>query len=254
MNMTSRATPRFLIYSLLLGLALLSAIPAAGAILSTTPVVVEVPAPATVMPGMNTSNDRILAFNEQQCVTLDRLMSVNGALDGEVPYPFVGFPIPAGTDISCHFLHFDPSGAANASGTVTFDSDILGVIVTDPDLDASDSVCGLPGTAYPTSVTDRGAELPGDSASIDLGTRTVTVDLTASNPGDQLRVITRCVPEGIGQIEAKLDQLEPELLDNQAALEAKLDQLQGQIGDIQQMLEVLREEVARIEAKLDSKG
>lgn len=226
-------------------------LPVIASVQSATPAVIAVPAPSTVLPGQNTSNTDILAFDEQQCITLDRTLSVNAINDGEVPFPPVAFPIAAGTEVSCHFLHFDPSGTAAAGGMATFDADILGVIVTDPDLDASDSVCGLPGTSYPTGTSARGAEQPGDVVIIDHSTRTVRVDWAASNPGDQMRVITECAPTGIPEIEAKLDQLEPQLLDNQAALEAKLDALENQVHDIVLMLNQMREEIAKIEAKLD---
>lgn len=224
---------------------------AAASVQSTTPAVVAVPPPADLQAGQTTSNTDILAFDERQCITLEKLLPVNATQDGTVPFPLVNFPIAAGTEVSCHFLHFDPETTASANGSVTFDADILGVIVSDPDLDASDSVCGVSGTIYPTGVGARGAEQPGDVVNIDLGTRTVRVDWTASDPGDQIRVITRCDQSGIPEIEAKLDQLEPQVLDNQAALEAKLDALQGQVEEIHQILSVLREEIARIEAKLD---
>lgn len=245
----SRLRMSFLLSLLMLGSTL--AVPLMAAVQSATPGVVAVPAPATVLPGQNTSNTEILAFDEQQCITLDELLPVNAAEDGEVPFPLVNFPIAAGSVVSCHFLHFDPSGTASVGGSATFDADILGVIVSDPLLDASDSVCGLPGTAYPTGTSARGAEQPGDVVFIDSATRTVRVDWTASNPGDQIRVITRCAPTGIPEIEAKLDQLEPQLLDNQAALEAKLDALENRISDIILILDKLREDIAKIEAKLD---
>lgn len=229
---------------------LASVLPGFAAVQSTTPTVVAVPAPATVLPGQNTSNTNILAFDERQCVTLEKTLGVNGVPDQPIPFPLVNFPIAAGTQVSCHFLHFDPSTTASAGGSATFDADILGVIVGDADLDATDSICGLPTTAYPTGTSSRGAEQPADGVLI--GTDTVSIDWTASNPGDQMRVITRCEQAGIPEIEAKLDQLEPQLLDNQAALEAKLDAMQGQMEQIQQVLTVLRQEIAHIEAKLDA--
>ncbi|MEM1203654.1 MAG: hypothetical protein AAGN66_10535 [Acidobacteriota bacterium] len=236
----------------LFAVSLALALPASGAIQSTNPDVVQVAPPATVLPGANTSNTQIQAFDERQCITLDRLLPVDAINDGTIPQPPVNFPIAAGTRVSCHFLHFDPNGSVGLGGDITFDSDIVGVIVADPTLDASDDVCGLPGTAYPTGTPVRGAEQPGDVVSIDLATRTVRVNWFASDPGDQMRVITECTEPGIPEIEAKLDQLEPQLLDNQAALEAKLDALQGQVEEIQSTLRGLREAIALIEAKLDA--
>lgn len=233
-------------------LSLSVTLPVLASITGTTPAVVEVPAPASVQAGAYTSNTEIRAFNERQCITLTNMMTVDSRDPGPVTSPPISIPIAAGTQVSCHFLHFDPTGTASASGQVTFDAPILGVIVYDSSLDASDPVCGLPGTSYPTGTPSRGAEQPGDVVSI-TSPNIVDVDWTASNPGDQIRVITECSPTaGIPEIEAKLDQLEPQLLDNQAALEAKLDNLQSQIDSMTQVLESLQLALQQIEAKLDA--
>lgn len=246
--------PATLAVVLTMAAAMLSVTPAMASILSTTPAVVAVPAPTSVQPDDYVSDTEIRAFDEQQCITLADMLVVDSSQDGPVPTPPISIPIAAGTEVSCHFLHFDPSFSTTAAGTVTFDADILGVIVYDQTLDASDSVCGLPATSYPTGTSARGAEQPGDSVIIDPNYRTVHVDWAASYPGDQIRVITRCTPStGIPEIEAKLDRLEPQLLDNQAALEAKLDHLQSQIDELLQILDALRQEIAQIEAKLDAR-
>jgi hypothetical protein len=58
---------------------------------------------------------------------------------------------------SSHFLHFEPvPGAVGASGTVTFQDPIVGVIFTPTLLDASDGPAGAPATSYPTLYPFRG--------------------------------------------------------------------------------------------------
>jgi hypothetical protein len=102
--------------------------------------------------------------------------------------------ILAGTAVDSYFLHSDPvSLVANFFGTVTFDREILGVILLAPRLNESDSVLGAPGTAYPTGELARGVEESStelDAVTLSADRRTLTVALRTLGKADQLRVVT----------------------------------------------------------------
>jgi hypothetical protein len=72
---------------------------------------------------------------------------------------------------------------------VTFDGRILGVIIDDADVDASDFL-GAPGTAYPPAgIQFRGAELF-ENDLIEVGCNTIRVELESFQVLDHVRVIT----------------------------------------------------------------
>lgn len=156
------------------------------------------PAPAaisggTVMviaPPLNVGNNNqqssvLLGFNERQNQLL--------AADLQTDQP--GTPILAGMRVSSHYLIFDPQGTSSIVGTAEFDGDILGVISSRDMLIESDFL-GAVGTNY-LSPNLRGLEA-GDIVTI-TGLRSISVDFTASTPGDYIRVITvGVIPEPAG--------------------------------------------------------
>ena len=93
--------------------------------------------------------------------------------------------------MSSHYLYFDPLSSRSAIASFTFDGDILGIVVLTSHLAASDGARIL-SAPYPVdpSFNARGIEFGPDEVTFDVGLRTLTVDLTASAPGDQIRVIT----------------------------------------------------------------
>jgi hypothetical protein len=127
---------------------------------------------------------------------------------------FEAAKVAAGTRVSSHLLYFDPKGGASVDGvTFTFDGRVLGVIVesdrffkkkfgfTDYYVE-SDFLRNpaTPAANYPVPAGDpsshfnnRGLEFNTDS--IVVGSNFVTLNLSASDPGDQVRVITAAVPE-----------------------------------------------------------
>jgi hypothetical protein len=97
--------------------------------------------------------------------------------------------LAAGTVINSHMLFFDPKYSTSRTGTFTFDGDILGIIEGDQTLFDTDFL-GSPSATYPAAVFNlRGLETNTDS--ILVSGNTITLRYTASNPGDQLRVLTR---------------------------------------------------------------
>ena len=78
-------------------------------------------------------------------------------------------------------------------GTVSFDSDIFGIITSTSNLAASDFLINT-GVTY-LNPTLRGLE-SGDSATI-TGLQTITVDWRAGTPGDYIRVLTDFSPGAV---------------------------------------------------------
>lgn len=58
--------------------------------------------------------------------------------------------IPSGTQVIDYLLHYDFNGGANndATGTIAFDTPIIGLIVFTSTLNASDGALGIPGVSY----------------------------------------------------------------------------------------------------------
>lgn len=121
----------------------------------------------------------LFAFDEDQNIFLTNDLQVD-----------LGTTIPGGTTVASHYLFFDPAVPATISGTVTFDSEILGVITSTDTLFASDFLANT-GVTYLNPVS-RGLE-SGDSLAITADNE-LTFTLTANTPGDYVRIITAFSP------------------------------------------------------------
>lgn len=133
-------------------------------------------------PEQYTDNYHFQVFDEQQGVVL-----------GSDLTPDWGSTIPSGTTVNSHFVHFDQVGTTTwfrACGEITFDGDIIGLIVLSDSLDATDTLLGLDVTYPPASVDYRGLESTGDQDLYWVSGDTLWVDLQALNWLDQIRVIT----------------------------------------------------------------
>lgn len=119
--------------------------------------------------------------------------------------------LPAGTVVDSFFLHADrvgsPGAAARYVGSVTFDVDILGLMVQVPALRASDAVLGAPGTLYSTSPTVDDLELDPaaperDSVVLSADRRTLMFDFRTTVSTDTVRIVTAAgaVPEPAGAL------------------------------------------------------
>ncbi|MHC4976440.1 MAG: hypothetical protein ACYTF7_07520, partial [Planctomycetota bacterium] len=100
--------------------------------------------------------------------------------------------IPAGTVVEAHFVHIDQllGGSAFLSGTLQFDTPILGIQVRS--VDSGDFLNAA--TIYPTGQPERAPDwFPGDppeTFAIDASGMTLDYTITSSNFGDQIRVFT----------------------------------------------------------------
>jgi len=174
---------------------------ASGKILSTTPNVVEIEAPPSVLGHALEADTLVRAFNERYGVVLPVGLDVNISTPGRYDSTTSLTPrtIPAGSLVQSHFLHFDPEGSTRSDthGSVTFDMDILGLIVTNEELDLADHLLGLAGTIYPTGEYGRAAEVWSEEIiTLEADQRTLQLDYIRAGGFyyDQLRVISACTP------------------------------------------------------------
>ncbi|MDH4100514.1 MAG: PEP-CTERM sorting domain-containing protein [Nitrospirota bacterium] len=137
------------------------------------------PPPATV--GNNNFNTpNLYGFDEDQNILLTAPLSVNVGSS----------PLPTGTTVASHYIFFDPGPTQRIIGTVDFDSDVLAIITSTTNLNNSDFLANT-GVNY-LNPGLRGLEA-GDSAWIS-GAHRISVDFTASSPGDYIRVLTAYSP------------------------------------------------------------
>ncbi len=170
---------------------------------SRTGAVVVAAPPLSVVQGSTESNTEIKAFAERFNHVLPVAVNTNITAPGTY---FVGAaltpgPVPAGTVINSYFVHFDPVGSAainrRAVGSVTFPQEILGLVVLDATIEASDATLGAADTLYSNELS-HGVDLTlagsVDRMTLSADRRTITLDLTASTQTDHFRVITVGTP------------------------------------------------------------
>lgn len=155
----------------------------------------------------NTGNGLLVrAWDEKQNYTLTQNLLVDIVTPGTYTssnYTINSFSLLAGTVVSSHLINFDPLNLATRSARFEFDGDIIGLIVESGNSNANDKFLlsdylGNPNTVYPAShYTARGIEFGPESITLEVGLRHLAVELQASNPNDQIRVITAAseVPE-----------------------------------------------------------
>ncbi len=141
----------------------------------------------------------MIAFNERTQYAIPNNVVVNlsapGTADAANNFNPSPTTIAAGTKADIFFFHSDPvgNGPENYAGSVTFSTNILGVIVTSALLDATDASLGHPGTLYPTGLAARGLENT-DTATLSADDRTLTFNFTTTAAVNEVRVLT-AIPE-----------------------------------------------------------
>lgn len=142
----------------------------------------------------------VRVWDEATALTLPTDVRVDAATPGIFDRPSSLRPgvISAGTLIDSHAVLLRPPGPlARASATLWFSEEILGVIVSDATsarrgpgaLSQSDFLGGS--TVYDSGLIHRGLEMGSDRFQIADDRMSVTFWLSASNPGDFARVLTR---------------------------------------------------------------
>jgi len=170
-----------------------------AAIVGSAGDVVQIAPPPSVVPQALENDSQVYVFDEAQHVGLPTNVRVNISSPGTYDDWCELTPdvIPAGSEVSSYLLHADNPEFCRwvvLEGSITFDSDILGVIVSKHALNESDAALGAIGTDYPSGLQSifRGPELfcGLDSVVVEPDLRTLTMRLTAGVTIDQIRVIT----------------------------------------------------------------
>jgi hypothetical protein len=170
-----------------------------AALVTTSGQMTQIGPPPSVEINEMESDTTQFAFSERQCVILGSGLRVNITAPGIYDENIDLTPgiIPAGTTVSSHFVDADKIGTGSPhielEGTLTTDTRILGIILRQAALDASDFL-GAIGTVYPTGEFGRAMRLDGqnDFLILDADLRTVTVHTDNQVHADQVRVITEC--------------------------------------------------------------
>ncbi|MGN6367815.1 MAG: hypothetical protein ACTHN5_06100 [Phycisphaerae bacterium] len=181
---------------------------AGGAVTGATgAVVLNTSPPASIISGDWESNTAIREFVEAEPKTLTQAVAVDltapGTSPGAADDNLSPGTIPVGTVVNSYFLHFDPVGKPSTpvtlSGSITFDTPVLGLIALSSTLNGSIGSLGLASTTY-ASGSDHGMEFApnadgtNDVLTLSADRRTVSFTVTANLNGDELRIVTG-VPE-----------------------------------------------------------
>ncbi|HVW11557.1 MAG TPA: PEP-CTERM sorting domain-containing protein [Bryobacteraceae bacterium] len=151
--------------------------------------------PDSLVPGADENDLKALLFMEDTNLVFASAITVDATAPGlyQSKASLTPGSIAAGTLISDTYLHADPvTSGTTFTGSVTFSSDILGVIATSSDLVATDPLLGVSGTTYGSIHDAPGLELSPsqDYFSISPDLRTLTFSVKTWNFTDDLRVIT----------------------------------------------------------------
>jgi len=200
MSYTPSLLARLLAASSLLALTSVQA-----GIVSVSGAAFQVAAPGSVVPNAGLESfTQAAVFDEQQNVTLVQAAAVDATTTGlfDALADLTPGAIAIGTLISSYYLHADPVGSSGVAytyiGSITFDTDILGIAAQNAQL-LSTQFLGAAGTTYPGAGTVNGLDFPDgtDSFTISADRRTLDFRLVAWAGSDTLRVITagQAVPE-----------------------------------------------------------
>lgn len=191
---------------LVLASLLISPAAFSSSIISASPNVIQAAPPPSLLKDVVQSNVNIFAYQEKQGVLLNTGLLVNfagiGTYQPALTNEAAAIVLGAGNVVDSYLFHFDMffiSSGIRALGSVTFDSEILGIIGSHIPLVNSDGLLGNPGTLYETSTPvfgGRGLEganfsvpLSRDWITISSDRRTLTLDLGVGDWFDDVRVV-----------------------------------------------------------------
>lgn len=139
--------------------------------------------PSNTVGQDNFNSPNLFGFDESQNTTLTAALN-----------PDVGASLASGTTVASHYVFFDPANSGGrVVGTVNFDADILAILSSTTTLGATDYLANT-GVLY-LNPGLRGLE-SGDFVTI-TGARQISIDFTASSPGDYVRVLTAFSPGAV---------------------------------------------------------
>ncbi|MDJ0928949.1 MAG: hypothetical protein QNJ73_15025 [Gammaproteobacteria bacterium] len=155
--------------------------------------------PDNTVGNNNFQSLNLYGFDEGQNIEITVDLDVDILADGMGGGGGPGI-VPMGSTVASHYIFFDPDGTRTQIGTVTFDSEIFGIIDSTGNLDASDFLINT-GVDY-LNPGLRGLE-GGDSVTI-TGLQTIVVDWRAGSPGDYIRVLTEFSPGAVIPVPAAM--------------------------------------------------
>ena len=155
-------------------------------------------APPTVEPNRLENARYGMLFAEKKGVSLTASLRVDATVPGEYNMKTVMKPatVAAGTKVNSYYLHVDRVASPMAfdviTGSLTFDTPILGVIAAEGNLIRSDFL-GDSRTMYPTSrrTLDRNSPSNLDRFWISADMKTLRYEMQTSTACDSLRIITQ---------------------------------------------------------------
>jgi hypothetical protein len=172
----------------------------AGAVVSgMCGTVASAPLPPSLRSDTSEENGRFQLFAEARQKTLAVPVAVDitapGTYDQPIQLPFPAPVLLPGTVVSSFLLHSDPVGqpqpGQRLTATLSFDSDILGVMVQNATLSAADAILGVAGTIYPKLFEERGLELAPKVDFVRLtGPRSLEVSVQTGTVSDEVRIVT----------------------------------------------------------------
>ncbi|MEO1128666.1 MAG: LamG domain-containing protein, partial [Planctomycetota bacterium] len=156
--------------------------------------------PADVTEGIVENSSDVMIFLESTRLLASDL-SVDHIDTGLVDSAGDAVPgiVPASTHVASWLVHFDPNDNDDeiVTAVIEFNTEILGICYTSACLNATDATLGSPTTTYP-SESGRQTEVENDDAfDIASDRLSVTVNLSAGNLVDQMRIITAPSPRVI---------------------------------------------------------
>ena len=178
---------------------LLSAAPTPAVIPGTTTAgqVLAIAAPRSVVLQQLESDNYLYLFSERSQAPLLSSIRVDVSQPGTYSQTpsLTPLVIPRGTVVNSYYGHFDrvgtPSAFQRVRGSVTFANPVLGVVLGDSNLNASNFLA-KPGTTYPQSGRgfDAFDSVKPDYFSLSADRRTVSFDLQTAAFSDDFRVLT----------------------------------------------------------------
>jgi len=167
-----------------------------AAIVGDTGPVTQTSPPGDVSYNGTQSNTQIIVFPEQQNALVTSSLQLDVTTAGTTfnrPENPLTAALPSGTVVNSYMLHYDRfTGTSRLIGSVTFDEEIIGLIVNSGRLDDSDGLLGAAGTTYPAAGTNGARGIDLDPVTISADRRTVSVSFNVVfGFSDQIRVITK---------------------------------------------------------------
>ena len=153
-----------------------------------------VPLPSSVVLGALQNDNYVSLFQEQSDITLGANLPFDAGAPGVYSTKASLTPgvLAAGMVVSDFYFDSNPirKTGTTFTGSITFSSQILGVIALVGTLNATDGILGAAGVQYPENDSQRGLELADEDVfSISPDSLTLVFNATVYTDVDQLRIV-----------------------------------------------------------------